>query len=221
MAHTYETREDGLRVVVVGELTKRYDPITKKEVAQRDAPAEPIVHASEIAKYYGIPLRDIGETPGVWSLVHTNVIGQRVPYNTEETRPNHRYIRIHEHVFNQAGLPIDTRERIIENKNAQPIQYAMTDETDDGMYVRLSDLLEYAAAEGWSKGGGWPKHQPVAAPAVDVAAIVAAVLAALGHAPAASTVVESTPKPKRTLSPEHLAAMAAGRAASRRDAANE
>ena len=190
MAHTYEEREDGLRVVVVGDLTKRYDPLTKKEIAQRDAPAEPIVHASEIARYYGIPLRTIGsgdnEVPGVWAMVHTNEIGQRVPYNTEESRPNHRYIRIHEHVYSAAGIPIDTRERIIENKNAQPIQYAMTDEVDDGMYVRLSDLLEYANAQGWTKGGGWPKHQPVVAPAVDVASIVAAVLAALGHAQPAS-----------------------------------
>jgi hypothetical protein len=177
MAHTKETREDGLAVLVVSDMNRRLDPRTGKPLAARKFD-DVIVHAKAIAEYYKIPMRDIGQgdnrIPGIWSMVHENTIGMRVNYNNEEKTASDRYVRKWEKIFNDAGQPIDTKETIVREDHEV--------ETDDGMYVRLSELLEYAEANGWTKGGGRPQHAgPTQAAQVDVASIVAAVLAALGH----------------------------------------
>ena len=56
--------------------------------------------------------------------------------------------------------------------------YELEGDTDDGMYVRHDELLKFAKAQGWTPGGGWPSKNP-SAPAVDIAAFVAAVMAAM------------------------------------------
>jgi hypothetical protein len=206
---------DGMKVLTVHQMNKRFDK-NGKELPVRDMKGLQIVHASEIADYYGLDLQDVGfgdnRQIGVWTLVHQNMIGQRVPYNSEEIKPLDRIVRVWKEIKDARGLTVDTEEIILVNKD--PTKYEVMQETDDGMYARLDDVLRYARANGWSKGGGWPaKNQKQAN--VDIAAIVAAVLAALGQHP--QPLVAPPPaapeKTKRVLSPEHLAAMAAGRAA--------
>ena len=50
MTHTTETR-DGMEVLVVSDMGRRFDPETGKELKVRQVNNLPIVHASEIARY--------------------------------------------------------------------------------------------------------------------------------------------------------------------------
>ena len=54
-------------------------------------------------------------------------------------------------------------------------------DTDDGNYVRYDDLVKFAKAQGWTKGGGLPLANP--APTPQIAAIVAAVMQAMQAQP--------------------------------------
>jgi hypothetical protein len=94
-------------------------------------------------------------------MVYSNEIGQRVPYNSEETAPGNRNIRQWRVIKDATGKPIDSEERVIRatrhhdhggNLSALPI----IEQLDDGMYVKLDDLLEYAEGMGWAKGKGRP-----------------------------------------------------------------
>lgn len=162
---THSIRDhDGMAVVVVHDMNRRYDE-DGKLISSKEMDNTEIVHAKEIAKYYNIPLRTIGkgdnEIPGIWAIVHSNEIGQRVPYNTEETRPGECNYRIWRVIKDAAGNPMDTEERIIRSTvhreaGGKADGGPLVEELDDGMYVRLSDLLPYAEAQGWTKGGGRP-----------------------------------------------------------------
>ncbi len=171
--HTVMDR-DGMKVLVVKQMNKRFDK-NGKELPQRKFDNLEIVHASEIARYFGIDMQDVGigdnRVLGAWSLVHGNHMGQRVPYNDESTQPGNINLRTFKEIKNERGQVIDTEEVIVEK--AAPV------ETDDGMYARHADVLRYAAANGWSKGGGWPhKAKPQQ---TDIGSIVAAVLSALAQ----------------------------------------
>ena len=175
MTHTTEQR-DGMEVLVVSDMGRRFDPETGKELKVRQVNNLPIVHASEIARYYGLDLPDTGYGDnlrlGVWSLVNHNMIGQRVNYNSESEAKSDRIVRHWEIIKDPMGKPVDTKSTLKEEK--------VVVETDDGMYARLDDVLRFAAANGWTPGGGWPSKVGAPAPQSDVAGIVAAVLAALG-----------------------------------------
>ncbi len=162
MTHTVRDH-DGMKVLVVHDMERRFDD-DGKLVSSKAMNDLEIVHAQEIARYYGIPLRTIGrgdnEIPGTWAMVFSNEIGQRVPYNTEETRPGDRNVRVWKVIKDAAGNPMDTEEKVVRAKvhydGNKPTGFPLVDELDDGMYVRLEDLLTYAAAQGWTKGGGRP-----------------------------------------------------------------
>ena len=200
--------EDGMEVLTLTEMNRRFDK-NGNELARRQLGNLEVVHAKQIAEYYGLDYADVGYGDnvqlGVWSLVHRNIIGQRVPFNNEETVECDLIKFDWEVIKDGTGKPIDTKEIRVEQK--------FQAETDDGMYVRLSDLKRYAKRQGWTKGGGWPAKNAPAAPTVDVAGIVAAVMAAMQAQPQPAAPVEE--KQKRTLSPEHLAKLAAGREAKR------
>ena len=114
---------------------------------------------------------------GVWNYVHGNLIGPRVPYNTDEEVPAERFVRAWEILKDGQGRPYDTKEKVVGQKFLK--------NADNGMYVRHSDLVKFAKAQGWKKDGGWPaKNQ--AAGGLDIAAIVAAVMARDAGEPAAT-----------------------------------
>lgn len=179
MAHTVRNH-DGMKVLVVHDMNRRYDEDGNLTLSKEMGDLE-IVHASEIAKYYGIPLRTIGrgdnEVRGIWAMVFDNEIGQRVPYNSEETKPGDRNIRTWRVKRKDAdGNPIEREEKVVratkswDQNGDQKSQLAgnvpILDEIDDGMYVRLEDVLIFAEGQGWTKGGG----RPGAAVAMKVAA---------------------------------------------------
>lgn len=138
--HT-DKNHDGMAVFVVSEMHKRHDE-DGNEIPGKPMPNVEIVHVNEIANYYGLDPRD------VWPLVHGNVMGQRVAYNTEDMVDDDRSVREWKVLKNGAGQPTDTKEVI------KSVKYKL--ETDDGMYAKLSDVLRYARIEGWTKGGGLP-----------------------------------------------------------------
>jgi hypothetical protein len=162
MTHTVKD-VDGLKVLVVTDMDRRYDE--DGNLKSSKAVDLELVHAKEIARHYAIPFRDVGmgdnRVRGVWSMVFENEIGQRVPYNNEEQVPGDRNVRQFKIVRDAAGNPIDTEERIVRatrhhessgNLTAIPLMM----DTDDGMYVKLADLQEFASANGWRKGAGRP-----------------------------------------------------------------
>lgn len=183
MAHAHYDH-DGMDCLVIDEMQRRLDPKTGKPLPARKMAGLKIVHASEIARHYGLDLADIGfgdnRQLGVWSLVNNQLIGRRIPYNSEETTIGNHIVRDWNVLKDVTGRAYDTEEILVEKP--------LTLETDDGFYIALDDVLKYAKVNGWTKGGGWPAKAASAAPQVDIAAIVAAVLAALGHAPAESAV---------------------------------
>ena len=200
MTHTLIDR-DGMQVLVVSDLGARFDLESGLEIKRRAIDNLAIVHSTEIARYYGIEHADVGtgdhKVVGVWNLVHDNIIGQRVAYNSETKTTSDRYIRDWILLKDGQGRAYDTKEVIKEVPQVL--------DTDDGNYVRYDDLMKFAKAQGWTKGGGLPEKNPV--PVVDVAAIVAAVMQALKVAP---------PEPRAPLerSPKQLAHdawMAAGK----------
>lgn len=167
MAHTIKD-VDGLKVYVVSDMNRRYDE-DGNLVSQKDMGGLEIVHARDIATYYNIPLHTIGKganaVPGIWSMVHDNEIGQRVPYNTEETKSGDRHIRTWKILKDANGEPRDTKEMVIKTtrhwdagKSGAGLltDKPLLDEIDDGMYVKLSDLRDYASVMGWEKGKGRP-----------------------------------------------------------------
>jgi hypothetical protein len=165
MTHTVEDH-DGLQVCVVTDMHRRYDE-EGKLVSAKTVDNLKIVHASEIARYYNIPLRTIGRgdnmIPGIWAIVHDNEIGQRVAYNSEASRIGDRHVRSFKIIKDAAGNPMETVEKISNLKvhhkaGGEPAdgRPPLVEETDDGMYVRLDDLLVYAQGQGWTKGGGRP-----------------------------------------------------------------
>ncbi len=173
--HT-EKNHDGMKVLVVSDMNRKFDE-DGNLVSSKDMGNVEIVHASEIAKHYGIPLRTIGtgdnEVPGIWAMVHQNEIGQRVAYNSDHAERGNRHIRTWRIIKDANGQPIDTEERIVRatrhwNTNGIQGDKLVTDETDDGMYVKLSDLLEFASTQGWSKGAGRPNVEGVAKRAISL-----------------------------------------------------
>ena len=159
MAHEF-TEIDGMKVLVVSAMNRRFDE-NGVELHTREFPEKlQIVHAEEIARYYGLDYQDVGygdnRIPGVWSLVHGNIIGQRVPYNAETSAPLDRQVIVWEVIKDGRGMPIDTKEVIKINDNKTPGQthYELTQETDDGMYVRLDDLMKFAKVRAGQKGQG-------------------------------------------------------------------
>lgn len=188
MTHAVEDR-DGMRVLVVTDLGRRFHPDTGQEIPARRVDAA-LVHSTEIARYYGLPHASVFDhrgnmvEAGVWELVHQNTIGLRVNYNTEDKRADNKDVREWDRIKDQAGHVIDTKEKIVRH-------YGQS-ETDDGMYARYDDVIRYAKANGWTPGGGWPKKDQVvvqSAPldptmlAQIVAATTQAVMTALGKAP--------------------------------------
>ena len=176
MAHTIEDR-DGMQVLVVSDMGARFDPETGLEIKRRGVDNLAIVHSSEVARYYGIEHADVGmgdrRVVGVWNLVHDNIIGQRVAYNSETQAESDRYIRDWLVLKDGQGRAYDTKEIIKAVKQVL--------DTDDGNYVRYDDLVKFAKAQGWTRGGGLPLANP--APTVDIAAIVAAVMQAMQAQP--------------------------------------
>lgn len=175
MSHN-EIDRDGMKVLVVSDMGARFDLETGLEIPRRSVENLEIVHASEIARYYGLDLGDVGlgdnRVLGTWSLVHLNLIGQRVAYNNDQQEVSDRYIRDWRVIKDSRGVPVDTKEIVKAEKQILDI--------DDGMYVRYADLVKFAKAQGWTPGGGWPAKSH-AAPTVDIAAIVAAVMAAMNN----------------------------------------
>ena len=166
--------KDGMRVLVVSDMNKLFDPETGLELKRRAVDNLEIVHSTEIARYYGLDHNDVGfgdsKVMGVWNYVYGNLIGTRVPYNTDEEVPAERFVRAWEILKDGQGRPYDTKEKVVGQKFLK--------NADNGMYVRHSDLVKFAKAQGWKKDGGWPvKNQ--AAGGLDIAAIVAAVMAAM------------------------------------------
>ena len=207
---------DGMRVLAVSKFQDRVDKQKRPLPGRTFDPPLQIVHARDIASYYGLDIRD------VWPAVHGNEMGQRVPYNTGTQKASNRtehYWRPEQDAYGQTHMIEDVRE------------VPQTVDIDDGIYARLSDVLYYAKAKGWAKGAGLPQGANQAA--TDVAGIASAVVQAL----VAAGVIKSAPvtpvlpidppdiaaidlldplmapKPKRTLSPEHQATLAAGREA--------
>lgn len=172
MPHILEDR-DGMQVLVVSDMGKRFDLETGLEIKRRSIENLAIVHSTEIARYYGIEHADVGmgdrKVPGVWNLVHDNIIGQRVAYNSETQAESDRYIRDWLILKDGQGRAYDTKEIIKAVKQVL--------DTDDGNYVRYDDLVKFAKAQGWTKGGGLPPTNP--APVIDIAAIVSAVMIAM------------------------------------------
>jgi hypothetical protein len=164
MSHTLR-EHDGLKVYVVTDMDRRFDEegklLSSKEVDNLE-----LVHASDIAKYFGIPLRDIGKgdslVPGIWTMVFENTFGQRVPYNDDHQIPGDRNVRQFVEIKDATGKVVDTKEKIVLSKfhhrDSGKLERGMPllIDTCDGMFVRLSDLLEYAEAQGWKKGAGRP-----------------------------------------------------------------
>jgi hypothetical protein len=208
MAHT-ERSQDGMKVLVLQDMERKFDD-NGTLLSSKDMGGLEVVHATEIARYYGIPLRDIGKgdnlIPGIWTMVFENTFGQRVPYNHEKTDPNsNRNIRQFSEIKDAAGKTVDTKEVIVRSKfhhrdsgkleRGMPLAF----ETDDGMYVKLSDLLEYAEAQGWRKGAGRPH---IEAKAKNSASIdekldkLTDTLTALAQIVAAQTVTAPGPAPK-------------------------
>ena len=217
MAHI-EIDKDGMKVLVVSDMGARFDPVTDKELPRRKVENLEIVHSTEIARYYGLDHGDTGygdnQVLGTWALVHGNIIGQRVAYNNEASAPLDRLIRVWEVEKDNRGVPIDTKEKIVVNTNKHlgALTYALTEDLDDGMYVRYADLVRFAKAQGWTKNGGWPAQRPIASN-VDVAAIVAAVMQAM-QAQKPAPLPASEPRPPAERSPKQLAHdawMAAGK----------
>lgn len=154
MAHT-EMQVDGLRVLRVAKMPPQFRAQPMPGVAfeqhregkawiEREPLKEPvdIVHAKDIAEYFAIDIQD------VWPLVHQNVIGRRVPYNSGETE---------QHDYSEPRWepqPDDHGNTHMERVVHYPVG---TFEVDDGMYVRLSDLTRYARNNGWKKGAGLPE----------------------------------------------------------------
>lgn len=165
MSNHSVTDYDGMKVLVIHQMNKRFDPETGLELPQRKMDDVKVVHSTEIANYYGLPHHDIGigkeRQLGVWSFVFHNMIGQRIIYNTEETEPTDRYIRDWRKIVDSRGVAVDTKE-IVKIDDTEHGAYKVR-EIDDGMYVRLSDLLEYAKVMGWKKGGGFPAGKVEAA----------------------------------------------------------
>lgn len=164
--------KDGMTVLVVSEMNKRFDA-EGVELPTRDMKGSEIVHASEIARYYDIDLQDVGfgdnRVMGVWSLVFGNHMGQRVPYNSEATAQSDVNRREWRPIKDSRGQTIENKEKVVNHK--------VIIETDDGMYANYADVLRFAKANGWTKGGGRPVKG--AAPAIDINTIVAAVVAAM------------------------------------------
>lgn len=218
--HQVEDR-DGLRVLVVSDMQKHFHPQTGEELPSRKLNTT-IVHGKDIAEYYGIPYRTIiGADPvrdyvkGVWELIFDNEIGLRVNYNSEMTDKD---------TIEAMTWVNDKRnsDGMVISKKLERKQFRVSRETDDGMYVRYDDLMEYVAAQGWTKGGGRPKKDaPVASDqgsiVASVTAAVVATLQAMGIVPQAQAQAQPVvePKPKRVMSDEQKAKMAAGRAAAR------
>jgi len=196
MPHTIEDRA-GLKVLNVGFMNRRLDPKNPRKELPAKKLDDVLVHASEISRYYGIPLQSIGlgdnRVPGIWELVHSNAIGLRIPYNSETSKRGDFTERRWEKQFDTMDRPIGSEEKVVNTdvylapdpRAGQPVMV----DTDDGMYVRYSDLLLYAEANGWKKGGGRPKAKTeiemggmAAIIAQAVAAAVPAVLASIGKA---------------------------------------
>lgn len=161
MPQNYDViNHDGMHVLVVHEMQKRFDPETGAELPSPKMDDVQLVHSTEIAKYYGIDHADAGDgkdtVAGVWTMVFQNRLGRRVLFNTEETEPTNRYIRDWRILKDTRGVPYDTKE-IIKIDDSEHGAYQVR-EVDDGMYVRLDDLLRYAKAKGWKKGGGHPEQ---------------------------------------------------------------
>jgi hypothetical protein len=164
MSHT-EKDHDGMKVLVVADMNARFDE-EGKQVSAIDMEGLEIVHATEIAKYYGVPLRSIGqgdnEVKGVWAMVHANEFGLRVPYNSEASRRGNRNVRAWKVLKDANGNPLNTKEEIKRytthhnDSGAAMRDLPLIEELDDGMYAKLADVLEYAAAQGWKKAGGRP-----------------------------------------------------------------
>ena len=202
----------GMRVLAVSKFQDRVDKRKRPLPGRSFDPPLEIVHARDIAAFYGLDIRD------VWPAVHGNEMGQRVPYNTGTQMASNRtehYWRPEQDAYGQTHMIEDERE------------VPQTVDTDDGIYARLSDVLYYAKAKGWAKGAGLPQGANQAA--TDVAGIASAVVQALIVAGVIKSAVAPidppdiaaidlldplpAPKPKRTLSPEHQAKLAAGREA--------
>lgn len=146
---------DGMRVLRVSDMHRRFDPKTGEPLPVRQVNAD-IVHYTAIAEYYGLDPRD------VWPLVHQQVMGPRVPYNTEDKQPGTRQIRRWKIITDkQTGQPLDTKEEIVETNvhwdGNKLTGVPIIDDQDDGMYVRLKDVERYAKAQGWRKGAGLPE----------------------------------------------------------------
>jgi hypothetical protein len=147
--HTVEDR-DGMRVLVVTSMQDSASFDSGEQVIiegkQLEEPT-PIVHVNDIAKFYGLDVRD------VWPLVHANAMGQRVAYNTgdfgkpKDANRNERYWR--------DGTDIHGNKTKVERIRRVPY----VQEADDGMYAKYTDVLYFADSQGWTKGGGKPKSK--------------------------------------------------------------
>lgn len=147
--HTYGDHE-GMKTLIV---TSMQDSSTMEsgekviiEGMQLEHPLE-IVHANDIAKFYGINIRE------VWPLVHANAMGNRVAYNGgmvltgKNANRNERFWKLIKDA-NGNEVKVERVRRVPHNP-----------EMDDGMYVQLEDLLYFAETQGWTKGGGKPKSK--------------------------------------------------------------
>lgn len=147
--HTYGNHE-GMKTLII---TSMQDSSTFEsgvqviiEGVKLEEPTE-IVHYTEIAKFYGLNNRD------VWPLVHSNAMGNRFAYNGGETLKGKNANR------NERFWKTITDANGNQTKVERIRRVPYTSELDDGMYVKLEDVLYFADSQGWTKGGGKPKSK--------------------------------------------------------------
>lgn len=192
--HKIDNR-DGMRIFQIHQMQARSDKRGRPIVGKSFDPPLEIMHASDIAEYYGLDIRD------VWPLVHENLMGQRVPYNTGETKQD-------SHTERHWVTELDDHNQPQQVEAVREVPITM--DIDDGMYMRLKDVLYYAKAKSWTKDGGLPVSAAQAAASSDIAQLVEIVKVLLTKEQMA---VITEPKPKRTLTPEHLEKMRLAREA--------
>jgi hypothetical protein len=160
--HTVEDR-DGMRVLVVTSMQDLSSMQSGSlEIIEGNKLEEPtaIVHANDIAKYYGLDIRD------VWPLVHANAMGQRVSYNSTPTEdkdsptPGKPILPMTKNSNRNERYWVDgydTHGNKTKVERVRRVPYVQ--EPDDGVYAKYTDVLYFADSQGWTKGGGKPKSK--------------------------------------------------------------